>query len=519
MGTNKKRYLTYLAWFGFVLAFLMLARYLYFHVEAELDADLASDLVFAEYVSEEKNPVPTGWCYSTDLRVLNTQLIFAPLFYLIQNCHMIRVVGTLLCLAIMIGSYAWLAYNLEVSYFPVMAVLFLCPLSKEYIYVVLCGAAYTPHITISFLTVGTFLYLWKHSIREKKNRIILLFLELLSFGAGLAGYRQLLVCYIPFMITVGLFWMFSPKNKEYLKLVMLAMSALICAMVGNFVNTRWCMTKYNVTNYSLIHLKDFSFDRFEMVINGWLSNLGYKSDVDLFSAEGLFGNAFFAIIFLTVGAAILSAWKRQKQYYKKQMLVMVYFLCMAVVFLMLYLFTDVYYESRYLLPVTIWIVPVIAILFQNENKKICTVLAGILMVFCLITAFSYYNRPIINPNEEYENMAQILQENNMHEGYATFWHANLLTEISNGSEEVWHCEIQNDQFMIQNVRPWLQKKEHGLRTPEGKCFILLSKEECDELAFTKKQKKSHVLYQSDQFVLYGFADYEELAEYISQPLR
>lgn len=48
---------------------------------------------------------------------------------------------------------------------------------------------------------------------------------------------------------------------------------------------------------------------------------------------------------------------------------MVYFLCMAVVFLMLYLFTDVYYESRYLLPVTIWIVPVIAILFQNENKK------------------------------------------------------------------------------------------------------------------------------------------------------
>ena len=142
-------------------------------------------------------------------------------------------------------------------------------------------------------------------------------------------------------------------------------------------------------------------------------------------------------------------------------------------------------------------------------------MAGILMISCLITAFSYYNRTIINPNEEYENMAQILQENDMHEGYATFWHANLLTEISNGSEEVWHCEIQNDQFMIQNVRPWLQKKEHGLRTPEGKCFILLSKEENDELAFTKKQKKSHVLYQSDQFVIYGFENYKELSGYVS----
>ena len=88
MGTNKKNYLTYLAWFGFVLAFLMLARYLYFHVEAELDADLASDLVFAEYVSEEKiRSRQAGATYSTDLRVLNTQLIFAPLFYLIQNWY------------------------------------------------------------------------------------------------------------------------------------------------------------------------------------------------------------------------------------------------------------------------------------------------------------------------------------------------------------------------------------------------------------------------------------------------
>lgn len=313
--------------------------------------------------------------------------------------------------------------------------------------------------------------------------------------------------------------MLSPKNKGYIKLTMLGMLALICAIAGNYVNTRWCMTKYNVTNYSLIHLTDFSFDRFELVINGWLSNLGYKSDIDLFSAEGILGNAFFVVLLFSVGAAILFAWRHRSRYDKRQILMIVYFLCMAVIFLLLYLFTDVYYESRYLLPVTIWIIPVIAILFQNENKKICTVIAGILMISCLITAFSYYNRTIINPNEEYENIAQILQAQDMHEGYATFWQANILTEISNGSAEVWHCSIDEDQFMIQNVRPWLQKKEHGLRTPEGKCFILLSKEEYDELAFTKKREKSHLLYQSDQYVLYGFADYEELAEYISQPLK
>lgn len=141
------------------------------------------------------------------------------------------------------------------------------------------------------------------------------------------------------------------------------------------------------------------------------------------------------------------------------------------------------------------------------------------MVFCLITAFSYYNRPIINPNEEYENMAQILQENNMHEGYATFWHANLLTEISNGSEEVWHCEIQNDQFMIQNVRPWLQKKNMDCGLRKENVSYYCPKKSVMNLPLQKNRKKSHVLYQSDQFVLYGFADYEELAEYISQPLR
>lgn len=179
----------------------------------------------------------------------------------------------------------------------------------------------------------------------------------------------------------------------------------------------------------------------------------------------------YVVLAFVVGAALFFAWKHRKQYDEKHKLVIVYFLCMAVIFLLLYLFTDSYFESRYLLPITIWIIPVTAILFQNEDQKICTVTAGVLVLLCLLVSFAYYGRDITNPNEEYEKIAQILEEQDMHEGYSTFWHANLLTEISNGNAEVWHCEIEKDQFMVQNVRPWLQKKEHGLRTPEGKCFI------------------------------------------------
>lgn len=268
-----------------------------------------------------------------------------------------------------------------------------------------------------------------------------------------------------------MFWIFASEHKKYAKLTLLGIMTLIFFVIGKAVNSRWCMTRYNFTSYSDFHLKDFSFDKFEMVINGWLSNLGYKSDVKLFSTEGILGNALFVVLVFVVGAALFFAWKHRKQYDEKHKLVIVYFLCMAVIFLLLYLFTDSYFESRYLLPITIWIIPVTAILFQNEDQKICTVTAGVLVLLCLLVSFAYYGRDITNPNEEYEKIAQILEEQDMHEGYSTFWHANLLTEISNGNAEVWHCEIEKDQFMIQNVRPWLQKKEHGLRTPEGKCFI------------------------------------------------
>ena len=45
-----------------------------------IDADNSSEMVLAKLLAEEKTFLSTNWFYSTELRVLNTQLVLSMLF-------------------------------------------------------------------------------------------------------------------------------------------------------------------------------------------------------------------------------------------------------------------------------------------------------------------------------------------------------------------------------------------------------------------------------------------------------
>ena len=59
-----------------------------------LDADMASEQLLANLLAQEGGVMSTNWYYSTELRVLNTQLVMAPLFRLFTSWHTVRVVGS-----------------------------------------------------------------------------------------------------------------------------------------------------------------------------------------------------------------------------------------------------------------------------------------------------------------------------------------------------------------------------------------------------------------------------------------
>ena len=91
----------------FLLCAVMTGTYLIAGYGAYLDSDMASELALASHLAEEGKLISGTWVYSTEVRVLSTQLIFTPLMALFP--HDWRLVRTLGCL-ILQGILAASAY-------------------------------------------------------------------------------------------------------------------------------------------------------------------------------------------------------------------------------------------------------------------------------------------------------------------------------------------------------------------------------------------------------------------------
>ena len=93
------------------------------------------------------------------------------------------------------------------------------------------------------------------------------------------------------------------------------------------------------------------------------------------------------------------------------------------------------------------------------------------------------NNPEINEDDWYN--AQTVRESGLTMGYATFWNANVMTELTDGEVEVVSMTIirnaQDQAYPEMSV--WLEMKENTRENrPDEPVFLLLSANEALELA-------------------------------------
>lgn len=70
---------------GLALEILVVLLFLNARINALLDSDMSSEMVLAQLLAKENAALSTHWYYSTELRVLNTQLLYAFFFKLSNN--------------------------------------------------------------------------------------------------------------------------------------------------------------------------------------------------------------------------------------------------------------------------------------------------------------------------------------------------------------------------------------------------------------------------------------------------
>ena len=116
-----------------------------------LDADMASRTKGANLLAQEGGVMSTNWYYSTELRVLNTQLVMAPLFRLFTSWHTVRVVGSVVLILLYLAAWFWFGRSAKPSTAGGAGLLVL-PYGA--LYRQSTGRfCYIPHIAISFVVL------------------------------------------------------------------------------------------------------------------------------------------------------------------------------------------------------------------------------------------------------------------------------------------------------------------------------------------------------------------------------
>ena len=479
------------------------------HLYTRLNSDDASELILGKLLASENTLISKNWYYSTELRVLNTNIFYALLFKLTDNFFIVRMVSYLLMWIVLLLIYFGLCKALNIERNKIIsACLLFIPFSNYYYSFVLSTAYYIPHIAISFLTIMLLeLYL------NKKKSVYLISGGALALVAGLGGPRQILVTYLPLFLA-SLFNCLFTKDKDY-SFFKYALIILVCSGIGYLINSRILSNYFAFFNYEDIEFKTFDIDRLISLFNGLILNYGYKIGKVMSSLT--ITNAIAGICILLSVYAIYYPLKHKEKvsntYYRFSLFVLFAYL----VFMLLYAFTDMFYHERYYLPLIILYVPLITLLFNevevnvfNINKNYIYVLF-VLMVFVQGVAYMYsYNN--FDGNVEQREILKVLEDNDYKNGYASFWNGNVYTELSNGEIEFWvfqDTDLENVQS-FDELYQWLQIKDHMSNKPSGKVFVLLSNEEYKSTPLKKYLNEDNVIYNSGNYIIFGYDSYEEL---------
>ncbi len=506
-----------------------------------LDSDMASDLIYARLLAQEGTFFSPNWYYSSELRVFANHLSFTPLFLITQDWRLVRGLGSMLTYALFVLSlYAPLSQVGLRRQYPLVAAAMLLPLSVMYFHYSFVGTFYTHNYILSFWLMGLTLGQSEASGRARAWRLILL--GALSVAAGLCGLRFLLFSSLPLCASALYLWARAgraagPRTRRLAWGSLLSLGAMAA---GAAVNLLVLSRLYTFQTFAEVTYTSFQPEAAGEFLRNLLSLLGFPENGSLFSPA--LAPAALSLLLLALiawaswsalrapapgAAAAQSAILAQpgeaaapspaETDAPGDRVLALFFLAAAVMHIGLLSLTSMPRNAYHFLPISVYALPLAACALKRLPwpGRWRAALAGVLA--CLLAATSAVNYPYFSRRDvTYEpRMAlESLLAEGYDCGYATFWRANVLTELSGGEVEMYCLEGPYDgPEAFDNLFPWLQLKAHDDTPPAGKVFVLLSKYEGEtSLPVFSRLDPSHAVYESPYLIALGYESDAALRE-------
>ena len=504
---------------------LALFWYLNRNIERMINSDDASELMLGRLLAQENKIVTSSWYYSTEVSVLNTNLIYSIMFRFMNNWHWIRMLSIFLLHLILFAGVWYLSRRAGVTkYFPFIAFPIMVPFSKAYCHMVIRSNFYVPYVVLTLLGAA---FLFGYLREEKKRKLYLVLSCLLAFLSCTSGPRQVILLYLPMVICSVLFYVllqFFPKDRDpelMSRFIRLTVPTFLSSCAGIVFNILVVQPQVYSFRWELKYIS-FSLGNLMEVINGLLIDYGYRLEEVNMESTMMNGLSHF-LFFLSIAAVAYALFNRKtvsKEYY----LFTVLYLCQLFGFALLYCFTSMVHDARYSLPIIVFSFFVIA-LFFGETKwgnagKVPLHMLYILSLLVQSVLSMVYEQRLIYKNwvfDERMDIVEMLADRGYTKGYAAFWEGNILTELSNGELEIWHWNDPHtpDLSSMKDLHKWLQKSSHLETPPEGKVFLLLSDTLLEQFPWKQNLTEDHLLH-ADEIYVYGYESFEEMVRLVER---
>ncbi|MCH5279970.1 MAG: hypothetical protein J1E61_00765 [Lachnospiraceae bacterium] len=475
-----------------------------------MHSDMAAEVILSKLLAKEGRLISPNWFYSTEIRIIYTQLIMTPLFMIFSDYGTVKLISVIvldLLLAVVFlftakecelkGAKKWLALSL-----------LLAPLSNEYLDMMFLGCFYTCQVICTYLVLKFFL-----KDRPEKKGIMWTRSAVLTLAAlilGTSGLRYLASLYLPLIGAVALSYGLDKKEEQHKELSdKLILSLLMClgAGIGFLINKFYLAGHYAFDNTSAVAFVSPSevsarFLAFPRMI---LEFFGYRV-VAAVTPMGMVNVIKFAFVLFLIYVIIYLTKHRYEVLNKTQRLLLYYFYgCFFLNWYML-MFTSVLLQYRYWIPVYVTGVFLAGIYLQNAREKTRFFVPAMAALSVLVVLSSLYGElwqdTKYNDCEKRYGYMAFLEESDYTFGYATFWNSSVTEYLSDGQIQVAHMDIDTQPTMPYE---WLCPKyyyEEGYY--EGKTFMLLARSE--ELAMFNGEisimQDGVKVYEDEYYVIY-----------------
>lgn len=481
-----------------------------------ISSDDASELILSRILASDGGILSKNWHYSTELRILNTQLIFSVLFRFISDFKTVRILGQIIMTCILMLSYYFCLSSIDREFarerFWKTAFLLALPIGWSWIFLVM-KMYYVPHVAITFFAFGFACQMQKEDMDSKKRTLILICGGLLAFIACMEGIRHLQLVYLPLALsTVWMLWNSLENNGWNVKNIHISRGGLAnlcwlcCAAAGYLVNTKVLSKVYFFKSFEDKKFTEvLGFENIQQVMNGLLEILGYTGEKEMLSAGGICNAiaivlACFLIIFL-VSIAV-----NMKKYEQEDQLILSFIILSFALSMFIYIGLNSV-EPRW---VMVCVAPMVLLFMFLEGfqfLKRYVLLGGIYCIALLLGGNIYHEIKVYDRNEDMRNVYDFVMENDYTFGYSTFWSGNLLTELTNGRFRA-RSVIANYECNKLILWYWLTPIE--VEYEDGPILCILEKRRVEDLPFPENWT---LLMEDDAYMIYELPDHREAEEY------